>query len=242
MPETQPKIENSGEDDATRWRRVAETYEQRYREMAERVDRLETQWSEARAEGYRAGREDLLRAGSCPECEAGEAHPDPTEPHVHLTAYGYLLYAPGHERPGFIEELRAVERRVGREDAARQAQDQADFWFKVAVNTAMRAGIHCPRCMHLITTHWPDDERQKPGCHARERASKSPCLCSYSPEEVLLYTAGPMQEHGRDGVDGYLSPRCMTGLAGCDDKACVCRCHDEADRPRSEIEVCQSDG
>jgi hypothetical protein len=68
---------------------------------------------------YRAGREDLLRSGSCPECTAGDPHNEPDVPHIHLTPYGYLLYAADHERPGFIEEIRAVERRAGREDAAR---------------------------------------------------------------------------------------------------------------------------
>jgi hypothetical protein len=70
-------------------------------------------------EAYRAGREDLLRSGSCPECAAGDPHNEPDVPHIHLTPYGYLLYAADHERPGFIEEIRAVERRAGREDAAR---------------------------------------------------------------------------------------------------------------------------
>jgi hypothetical protein len=72
---------------------------------------------------YRAGREDLLRSGSCPECTAGDPHNEPDVPHIHLTPYGYLLYAADHERPGFIEEIRAVERRAGREDAAREAVD-----------------------------------------------------------------------------------------------------------------------
>jgi hypothetical protein len=72
---------------------------------------------------YRAGREDLLRSGSCPECTAGDPHNEPDVPHIHLTPYGYLLYAADHERPGFIEEIRAVERRAGREDAARDILD-----------------------------------------------------------------------------------------------------------------------
>jgi hypothetical protein len=86
-------------DDIERWRRVD-------REAA-----------------YRAGREDLLRSGSCPECTAGDPHNEPDVPHIHLTPYGYLLYAADHERPGFIEEIRAVERRAGREDAARDILD-----------------------------------------------------------------------------------------------------------------------
>jgi hypothetical protein len=74
---------------------------------------------------YRAGREDLLRSGSCPECTAGDPHNEPDVPHIHLTPYGYLLYAADHERPGFIEEIRAVERRAGREDAARAGYAEA---------------------------------------------------------------------------------------------------------------------
>lgn len=73
-----------------------------------------------------------------------------------------------------------------RSDEEESAARDVDFWFRVAVNTATRAAIHCPRCMHLISTHWPDDERQKPGCHAKERAKRA-CLCPYSPQEVLLY-------------------------------------------------------
>jgi hypothetical protein len=73
-------------------------------------------------EAYRAGREDLLRSGSCPECTAGDPHNEPDVPHIHLTPYGYLLYAADHERPGFIEEIRAAERRAGREDAAQDIE------------------------------------------------------------------------------------------------------------------------
>jgi hypothetical protein len=68
---------------------------------------------------YRAGREDLLRSGSCPECAAGDPHNEPDKPHIHLTTYGYLLYAPDHEQLDFVREIREIERRAGREDAAR---------------------------------------------------------------------------------------------------------------------------
>lgn len=37
------------------------------------------------------------------------------------------------------------------------------------------------------------------------------------------------EDHGFDGLDGYMSPRCSYGMDGCDDLACVCRCHGEAD-------------
>jgi hypothetical protein len=72
---------------------------------------------------YRAGREDLLRSGSCPECTAGDPHNEPDKPHIHLTTYGYLLYAPDHEQLDFVREIREIERRAGREDAARRVQD-----------------------------------------------------------------------------------------------------------------------
>jgi hypothetical protein len=69
---------------------------------------------------YRAGREDLLRSGSCSECTAGDPHNEPDVPHIHLTPYGYLLYAPDHDQLDFVREIREIERRAGREDAARE--------------------------------------------------------------------------------------------------------------------------
>jgi hypothetical protein len=94
---------------------------------------------------YRAGREDLLRSGSCPECAAGDPHNEPDVPHIHLTPYGYLLYAADHERPGFIEEIRAVERRAGREDAARNALIiRGDLDITTVVAALDRAGFDCP--------------------------------------------------------------------------------------------------
>jgi hypothetical protein len=91
-----------------------------------------TEIEKIKESAYRAGREDLLRSGSCPECTAGDPHNEPDVPHIHLTPYGYLLYAADHERPGFIEEIRAVERRAGREDAARaQKQDRIDEQWSV---------------------------------------------------------------------------------------------------------------
>jgi hypothetical protein len=120
-------------DDIERWRRVD-------REAA-----------------YRAGREDLLRSGSCPECTAGDPHNEPDVPHIHLTPYGYLLYAADHERPGFIEEIRAVERRAGREDAARElgitCQDDpgalwppADHFHECARERGHRSRTHRCQC------------------------------------------------------------------------------------------------
>ncbi|MFL6110760.1 MAG: hypothetical protein ACJ786_05350 [Catenulispora sp.] len=76
-------------------------------------------------EAYRAGREDLLRSGSCPECAAGDPHNEPDKPHIHLTTYGYLLYAPDHEQLDFVREIREIERRAGREDAARAGYAEA---------------------------------------------------------------------------------------------------------------------
>jgi hypothetical protein len=106
---------------------------------------------------YRAGREDLLRSGSCPECTAGDPHNEPDVPHIHLTPYGYLLYAADHERPGFIEEIRAVERRAGREDAARElgitCQDDpgalwppADHFHECARERGHRSRTHRCQC------------------------------------------------------------------------------------------------
>jgi hypothetical protein len=87
---------------------------------------------------YRAGREDLLRSGSCPECTAGDPHNEPDVPHIHLTPYGYLLYAADHERPGFIEEIRAAERRAGREDAAQDLNEPRSDSRDAIGGTAMR--------------------------------------------------------------------------------------------------------
>lgn len=58
--------------------------------------------------------------------------------------------------------------------------DTADFWFKVAVNTAKRAGLPCPRCMHPTKSHWTDNQESRPGCHRGE------CLCSWIPQELLI--------------------------------------------------------
>jgi hypothetical protein len=64
----------------------------------------------------------------CPECAPGakEPHNEPDVPHIHFTSYGYLLFAPNHEFRDFIEEIRQVERRAGREDAAREILAHAD--------------------------------------------------------------------------------------------------------------------
>lgn len=59
------------------------------------------------------------------------------------------------------------------------AERDATFWFTVAVNTANRYGVNCPRCQHSIAIHWPDDERHRPGCQTRD-------LCSWTPQEILL--------------------------------------------------------
>jgi hypothetical protein len=65
--------------------------------------------------------------------------------HIHLTPYGYLLYAATIERPGFIEEIRAVERRAGREDAARDALIiRGDLDITTVVAALDRAGFDCP--------------------------------------------------------------------------------------------------
>jgi hypothetical protein len=76
---------------------------------------------------YRAGREDLLNSGSCPECQGASESPfdEPGRPHIHLTSYGYLLYAPDHEQLDFVRQIREIERRAGREDAARAGYAEA---------------------------------------------------------------------------------------------------------------------
>jgi len=38
------------------------------------------------------------------------------------------------------------------------------------------------------------------------------------------------KKHGSYGLIGYESMRCANGLDGCDDAACICRCHQEESR------------
>jgi hypothetical protein len=113
------------------WFQALPTPVEQQRDRSNLLLALVAEFSRAEKAAYRAGREDLLHSGSCPECAAGDPHNEPDVPHIHLTPYGYLLYAADHERPGFIEEIRAVERRAGREDAAREAgltcQDEAEW-------------------------------------------------------------------------------------------------------------------
>lgn len=56
----------------------------------------------------------------CPECAPGAKapHDDPDQNHVHLTDYGYLIYAPGHEMADYIQEIRAAAYARGRHTAA----------------------------------------------------------------------------------------------------------------------------
>ncbi len=105
------------------------------------------------------------------------------------------------------------------------APDWADFWFKVAVNTATRYDVPCPRCTHPTKAHWPDDERGQPGCHRPD------CLCSWTPQELLIAADAVAREvrHVAEFMSGYMSPCCLNGMDGCDDRACICRCHEEAE-------------
>lgn len=90
---------------------------------------------------YRAGREDLLRSGSCPECAAGDPHNEPDEPHIHLTTYGYLLYAPSHDQLDFVRQIREIERRAGREDAARELANAAGRGLTQVARAGYEAAI-----------------------------------------------------------------------------------------------------
>ena len=56
----------------------------------------------------------------CPECAPGakDPHDEPDQNHIHLTPYGYLIYAPDHEMRDWIEEIRAEGYARGRHTAA----------------------------------------------------------------------------------------------------------------------------
>jgi hypothetical protein len=99
---------------------------------------------------YRAGREDLLRFGSCPECAAGDPHNEPDKPHIHLTAYGYLLYAPDHDQLDFVRQIREIERRAGYAEAVARLRDDERYrnWWTA----------HPDR--QFGTAYWAPDGRQ----------------------------------------------------------------------------------
>lgn len=40
----------------------------------------------------------------------------------------------------------------------------------------------CANCGHRAAVHWPDDDRQQPGCHA------AGCLCSFDPDQLARVT------------------------------------------------------
>jgi hypothetical protein len=65
-----------------------------------------------------------------------------------------------------------------RHDALDDARHVAKCWRLLAEP--------CPRCNHETGRHWPDDQRGKPGCHAKG------CLCSFDPHEILLYSRGAL--------------------------------------------------
>lgn len=75
-------------------------------------------------------------------------------------------------------------------------------------------GDYC-RCSHLREAH---DLGVRDGVKTRTRCSHAACGCrEHRPEKV----------HDSDGLWGYTSMRCAADMDGCDDRACVCRCHDE---------------
>jgi hypothetical protein len=117
---------------------------ERWQEMPNREAYVQSMIASAAYVAYRAGREDLLRSGSCPECAAGDPHNEPDKPHIHLTTYGYLLYAPDHEQLDFVREIREIERRAGREDAAREERakiaDELDHWAARLRGQPFRSG------------------------------------------------------------------------------------------------------
>jgi len=41
--------------------------------------------------------------------------------------------------------------------------------------------------------------------------------------------------HVAESMSGYMSPRCLDGMDGCDDRACICRCHEDAWPARSPL-------
>lgn len=43
----------------------------------------------------------------------------------------------------------------------------------------LAAHVGCPACRHAVGKHWPDDERQKPGCHT------AGCLCPLEPDQTV---------------------------------------------------------
>lgn len=59
----------------------------------------------------------------CPECAPGatDPYPWPDTSHVHVTPYGYLVYAPEHEARSFIEQIRVAAYGQGRDDEAASA-------------------------------------------------------------------------------------------------------------------------
>jgi hypothetical protein len=99
---------------------------------------------------YRAGREDLLRSGSCPECAAGDPHNEPDKPHIHLTTYGYLLYAPDHEQLDFVREIREIERRAGYAEAVAHLREDDRYRNWWTAHPDQQFG----------TAYWAPDGRQ----------------------------------------------------------------------------------
>jgi hypothetical protein len=109
-----------------------------------------TEIEKIKESAYRAGREDLLRSGSCPECTAGDPHNEPDKPHIHLTAYGYLLYAPDHDQLDFVRQIREIERRAGYAEAVARLRDDERYrnWWTA----------HPDR--QFGTAYWAPDGRQ----------------------------------------------------------------------------------
>jgi hypothetical protein len=99
---------------------------------------------------YRAGREDLLRSGSCPECTAGDPHNEPDKPHIHLTAYGYLLYAPDHDQLDFVRQIREIERRAGYAEAVARLREDDRYRNWWTAHPDQQFG----------TAYWAPDGRQ----------------------------------------------------------------------------------
>jgi hypothetical protein len=123
---------------------------ERWQEMPNREAYVQSMIASAAYVAYRAGREDLLRSGSCPECAAGDPHNEPDKPHIHLTAYGYLLYAPDHDQLDFVRQIREIERRAGYAEAVARLRDDERYrnWWTA----------HPDR--QFGTAYWAPDGRQ----------------------------------------------------------------------------------
>lgn len=67
-----------------------------------------------------------------------------------------------------------------------------------ARDAASAVAAWCPNCGHAVSHHWPDDERQKPGCHAPK------CLCPLDPDQIARANDDrrPAAEAGRADDDG----------------------------------------